>query len=195
MRKHNSNKSKLVNGSSAVKSAFRPSNARKRASNENATLSREFDAPTTRTPNSTWRKALNSNPEMRDCFQKALDAEQAGRFMAAARIMEAMVKAYPQHAPLWWYLGGIYLHDLKRPREAMAAFRHATRLAPLSERASLGLFHSLWDSDLIDEALAEIKRYQLLTNWSCEDYREIVEELAEKWTEAPRSTKQVLSRR
>lgn len=115
--------------------------------------------------------------------------------MEAARILEAIVKKYPKEAPLWWYLGGIYVYDLKKPRKAIPAFRQAVQLTPKSERASLGLFHSLWDANRISEALAEIKRFQTLTHWTCQDYLEIIDELTEKWLEAPSPKKKVHSRR
>ena len=60
------------------------------------------------------------------------------------------------------------------------------RLSPKSELASLGLFYAYWGTDQVDKAIAEIKRYQILTNWKCEDYLEIVAEMYEKWVVAPR---------
>ncbi len=55
--------------------------------------------------------------------------------------------------------------------------------------ASLGLFHSLWNTDQIDEALAEIKHYQTLTNWKCKNYLEIVAEMHEQWVDHPKKKK------
>ena len=37
--------------------------------------------------------------------------------------------------------------------------------------------------DRLEEALEEIKRFQLLTNWQCQDYLEIMNEIKEKWGE------------
>jgi hypothetical protein len=71
--------------------------------------------------------------------------------------------------------------DLGMLDRAILLCRRAAELAPRSERASLGLFHALWDSERFDEALEEIKRFQLLTNWSCQDYLDIMAEIKEKW--------------
>ena len=89
---------------------------------------------------------------------------------------------YPDRAPILWYLAGMY-KDLGKLDRAIPLYRRATQLSPKLERASLGLFHALWESDQLDEALEEMKRFQLLTNWSCRDYVEILAEINEKWTD------------
>jgi tetratricopeptide (TPR) repeat protein len=132
---------------------------------------------------------------MGELFQQAIDAKQAGKFKRSVRIMEQVVAEYPQYGVLWWYLGGGYLHDLKMPRKAIPAFRKAVQLNPKSERASLGLFHSLWNADRVGEALAEIKRFQTLSNWTCKEYLEIVDELADVVADKPRTRKKLKTRR
>jgi len=126
---------------------------------------------------------------MGELFQRAIDAKQRGQFKRSVRIMEQVVVEYPQYAPLWWYLGGGYLHDLKLPRKAIPVFRKTVQLTPKSLRASVGLFHSLWNADRIGNALAEIKRFQVFCNWTCKEYLEIVEELAEIVADKRRPTK------
>jgi hypothetical protein len=64
-------------------------------------------------------------------------------------------------------------------------FRKLVRLSPCSETASLGLFHSLWSLGREDEALEEIKRFQVLTNFGRADYRTIIAEINEKTAERP----------
>jgi tetratricopeptide (TPR) repeat protein len=181
MRKNNTNKLKPAKGDPAKEKHEGGSITSRKASNGKPTRTRESGTPKTRTWNSKWTRDLQENPEMERLFEQAILLQRAGRFQEAITVMEKTVEEYPRFWRLWWYLGGIFLHDLRKPLKAIPVYRQATRISPESERASIGLFHALWDSDRIDEALAEIKRYQLLTNWKCKDYLEIVAELHDKW--------------
>ena len=76
-------------------------------------------------------------------------------------------------------IGSLYLIELRQPKNAIPYFKKATELSPQSEKASLGLFHSLWNLDRVNEALEEVKRFQTLSH--SKDYDEIVAEIKEKW--------------
>ena len=96
----------------------------------------------------------------------------------------------PDHSFAHWLLGSLYLFELHQPEKALPCFKKSTELSPKSERASLGLFHSLWSLGKEVEALEEMKRYQRLTNFQCQDYREILGEITEKFsTNRKRSNK------
>ena len=146
-------------------------------------------------PSSTLSKTLRDDPEMAKTLQHAIDLNRDGRSAEAARVLEKVVEHNPTHPAPWWYLGGIYRVELKRPLEALACYQKAVEAGPKSERASLGLFHTLWELDRFDDALEEIKRFQLLTNWSCEDYLKIMDEIKEKWLDSPKSTKKAKTKR
>jgi predicted Zn-dependent protease len=195
MRKNNTNKSKPNSERSAKASSTRKSTPSKRASNGKPTPLEESGSRASSAPSSTWTKALADNPAMADLFQEAIDLNRADKAKDAARLLEKLVLEFPSHAALWGYLGGIYRIDLKRPLKALRCFRRATELSPKSERASLGVFHTLWELNRQDQALEEIKRYQVLTDWSCQDYLEIMEEIKEKWVEPSKAKKPAKTKR
>jgi predicted Zn-dependent protease len=147
-----------------------------KASNGRSTHKKTSNTLAKSPKNSTWLKTLARHPELGVQLQDAIDLFQAGRAEEASQILQALVGSFPNHAFLWWYLGGVY---------------RAIKINPKSERCSLGLFHTLWDLDQVDEAIAEIRRYQMLTNWSCQDYLEIVSELYEEWVVRPKAKKKV----
>jgi tetratricopeptide (TPR) repeat protein len=113
-----------------------------------------------------------------ELVQKAIDLKNVKDFQGAIDVLEEIVRAYPDYAPGWGLLGGIYLYNLDRPEEATRCFEETTRLSPRSETASLGLFHSLWGRDRYDAAIAEMKRFQSISH--SDDYAEIAAELKEK---------------
>lgn len=127
----------------------------------------------------TWMNSLERFPEMRRQFQQAIDSFQRGELREAARLLERTIAEYSDQAPLLWYLGGIY-RDLKKPERAIPLYRRATKLAPHWDKPSLALFTALWDADQVEDALEEMKRFQVLTDWTCQDYLDIMDEISEK---------------
>ena len=189
MRKNNSSKLQPDNEKPARARPGRKSTPSKKASNGKSTPTKGSRTRVTSARSSTWIETLGENPEMADFLQQAIDLNRAGRAKEAANILEQAVEKFPSHAAPWWYLGGVYDYELKQPRKALRCFRKAVEINPQTERASLGLFHCLWRQDRVDEALEEIKRFQVVTNWSCQDYLEIIAEIKEKWLDAPKTKK------
>ena len=194
MRKNNSSRLKPGNAHPANKRRGHRSTSSRKASSGNGMPSNASGAPRMSRGSLTWRKTLAANPEMAEAFQRAIDLFGAGETGDAIKSLEATLLKHPHHAPLWWYLGMLY-RERKQLHRALDSFRKATQLEPRAKRASLGLFHTLWDLGQLDEALKEIKRYQLLTNWSCDDYRKIVAEINEKWVDPPKGRKKSTPRR
>ena len=187
------NRSSKNNAKSGKASPGNGSTPSKKARNAKRTRANAFDACSTLEKSSAWTKFVRHNPDCDALFTLVIQKLDAGKIQEGVRLMEALVRRFPEQAPLHWYLGGLYLSEAKQPKKAVSHFQKAVRLAPKSERASLGLFHALWDTNRVDEALAEIKRYQLLTNWKCQDYREIIAELNDKWLDnRPRHSKKNL---
>jgi tetratricopeptide (TPR) repeat protein len=116
-------------------------------------------------------------------IRQGWDLKDVEDYRGAVRVLEGLIHQYPDSRLGHLILGYFYYSLLNAPRKALPHLRIAVRLGPKSEKASRGLFHCLWDMNRLDEALEEIKRFQLLTNWSCKDYREIVAEINEKWTD------------
>ena len=111
-------------------------------------------------------------------LDRALSQKNDGEFRAAVKTLIETTRAFPSDSFSHWLLGAILLSELKQTKKAIPHFQTATRLAPLSEKASLGLFHSLWGTDQRLEALEEMKRFQTVSH--SKDYDEILAEIAEK---------------
>lgn len=122
-------------------------------------------------------------------LDESLVHKNQGRYSDAVRDLEQAVHQFPNSAIANWLLGGILYTYLRNPAAALPYLQQAVALSPKNELASLGLFNALWDLERIDEALAEIKRYQTLTNWKCQDYIDIVAEMNAKWGSPKKTTR------
>jgi len=109
---------------------------------------------------------------------KAIDLKDRGQFSEAAVLLTETVKQFPKSASAHGLLGAIYYSSLRQPKEAIPFLKRAVRLSPKSEMASLGLFHSYWNTDQQVEALEEMKRFQAVSH--SQDYDEILAEIMAK---------------
>ena len=110
-------------------------------------------------------------------FNKALDLKNQGNIAEAINILEELTIERPDIAATFGMLGKI-LWDNGDMEKAIVSFEKATKVNPLSEKASLGLFHLLWEEDRKKEAIEEMQRYMKIA--TSEDYNEICNELVEK---------------
>lgn len=94
-------------------------------------------------------------------LQEAIDLYHAGRLRNAITLMQKLGKKFPGSAKLWGYLGFLN-READRPMAAARCFRNAVDLSPKSERASLGLFYTLWRLKKFDAALREMGRFVLI---------------------------------
>jgi tetratricopeptide (TPR) repeat protein len=115
---------------------------------------------------------------LKEMLEQAIALKDHEDFEGALRVLSRTVRRYPDSASAWGLRGGIYLYEFERPKEAIPCFRRVTKLSPLSEHGSLGLFHSLWQCGFHAKALAEMKRFLSLSHSA--DYAEIAAELIAK---------------
>lgn len=146
-------------------------------------------APTTSRKNTTWIEYLKHHPDLARRFDEAIKASTSDRLRLAISTLKKLAREHPNQGPLHWYLGAVLHYQADKPGQALQHFQRAVELNPKSARASKGLFHCLWDLDRVDEALREIKRFQVITSWTCKDYVEIVQELHDKWVNLPEKPK------
>lgn len=110
-------------------------------------------------------------------FTKAQALSKKGDLTGELEIMENLVKLNPESAIFRAVLGNIFW-CLGELNTAEKEFRRAVKLAPESEKTSLGLFHCLWEQNKKDAAFEEMKRFTKISN--SEDYSAIVKEINQK---------------
>lgn len=104
-------------------------------------------------------------------FARAADLADSGDFAQALHILNGLVLTSPTVLAFRLKVGYV-LREMGKLSEAEAHFRKATELRPSHHLASLGLFHSLWEQGLEEDALREAKRFTAATGSS--EYREIL---------------------
>jgi tetratricopeptide (TPR) repeat protein len=189
MRKNNSKVLRKPNKNVAKNGVGHSSSAQTKVLNGSITSSKESGKSPRGLPNTNEKASWKDDKAFNDALQVGIDCQRAGNYEAAIKAFEQAVKRWPNYSIGFWFLAGVYQVYLEKPEPAIPYYRQAVRLSPKSEMASLGLFHSLWNTDQIDEAIAEIKRYQTLTNWKSKDYLEIVAEMHEQWVDHPKKKK------
>jgi predicted Zn-dependent protease len=114
------------------------------------------------------------NPTLRKKFDRAVRLNKDGRAVEAISILESLKKQFSQSASVVGYLGGIYF-ERGQLAKATDNFQRAVRLSPMSELASVGLFHSLWAAGKNDQALNEMGRFLSLAE--SKEYRILIRDL------------------
>jgi tetratricopeptide (TPR) repeat protein len=121
-----------------------------------------------------WMSPNGWSPEDDNSFSAVVKLKESGDLIGAKTLLLNLVSKHHEEGWLYWYLGHIYwrLGDLEL---AVNTFKRATAMAPQSERASLGLFHCLWQQGKTEEAMDEVARFMAIAD--SEDYREILAEI------------------
>lgn len=113
-------------------------------------------------------------------FQRGLDLWHRGEADAAVATLSRLVASSPDDWRVRLMLGG-YLKMSGHRTESEAHLRRATELQPLSELASVSLFHVLWKQGRDDEAFAEMRRF--LEIGESKEYRQLLAEWHAEWRE------------
>ena len=116
--------------------------------------------------------------DARQKFKQAIQLREQGKFEEALSHLKELDSLAPKSINYLLTIGDIYL-KLNRESNGLECFRRAIQIEPEHEMASLSLFHALWDLDLTEEALAEIRRFQEVSH--SDDYVEIIRELHDTW--------------
>ncbi len=123
-------------------------------------------------------------------LQQAIDSFAAGQTLQAIERLNRSKTAFPTAPRLWGYLGFLY-GELGNDAMAVRAFRRATTLSPHSERASMGLFHSLWRTGKVDAAFREMRRY--MKAYDSPRFRELLRGMLSDPVQPPSSPDESLS--
>ena len=109
--------------------------------------------------------------QLNGLLQRAIDAFHAGQVQQAIELLTTHAGEFSDAPRLWGYLGFLY-GEAGDDGKAARALRRATLLSPHSERASLGLFHSLWRHGKVDAAFREMRRF--VKEYDAPQYRELL---------------------
>jgi predicted Zn-dependent protease len=156
-------------------------NPSRKASNGSAIPFGKFSGERMLQKNTRIKEPAFAEPAFQRLLEQSLSYKNAKDFTAAAKTLLQLVHVFPDSPIANWLLGATLLYELSKPRRALSYLKKAVHVDPESERCSLALFHCLWRLDRVPQALEEMKRFQILTNWSCHDYLEIAAELKTKW--------------
>jgi len=111
--------------------------------------------------------------EFKDRFKEAVDLKNQGRSADAEQILNDLLVISPASASVHALLADT-LWDQGQLTQAIASFRKAVELAPKSEMASLGLFHTLLESGDREGAIAEMDRFLSLSD--SEEYQALAQQ-------------------
>lgn len=109
-----------------------------------------------------------------DRLNDALELRSAKCYGKAKEILLGLANAHPNSASVFALLGDVYC-SLNLLDHAIRCFTRACKLAPDSELASLGLFHTLWESGRTSLALNEMQRF--LSSSHSAEYARLLREL------------------
>jgi predicted Zn-dependent protease len=124
-------------------------------------------------------ESLNLTMQEKEAYDRAKKFASKERYPDVIPILKGLLEKYPDSVVLRHFLAFAYW-ELEDLQPAAAEFSRVVQLDPLLQGASLGLFNCLWDQDKLEEAFDEMNRFQKLTNFQCEDYKEIMEEIKAK---------------
>lgn len=98
------------------------------------------------------------NPDADAVVQQAIDLYHDGKADAAIALLQTAGKRFRGSAKLWGYLGFLQ-KERGSFKEAANCFHQAVQISPASEKASLGLFFSLYRTGKARDAIDEMLRY------------------------------------
>jgi tetratricopeptide (TPR) repeat protein len=97
--------------------------------------------------------------ELERKIDKALELRKAGETEQPVTILSTIFEEIPANDLRRLGLVGSLLREAGELSKALYCFDKAVESNPLSPRASLGRFHSLWRSGRYDEAFDELERF------------------------------------
>jgi Flp pilus assembly protein TadD len=104
------------------------------------------------------RSVNSNNQRYRDSLDQAIKLRRKGQWKRSIELLQQVLQRRPNSAAAHGYLACIYFERSDFDR-ATNEFRTTAELNPRSEKASLGLFHSLWRSNRKMEVVAEMRRF------------------------------------
>jgi tetratricopeptide (TPR) repeat protein len=131
--------------------------------------------------------SIGKNQIRDELMERAVALRNLGRYQDAVALLQPRAEILRRWAPAAGLLATLYF-DLSDYANSARWFARAVKLAPHSERASLGLFHSLWELGQRDRAFGEMKRF--LTSTESDEYSRILHDLKkELLTKSPSKRK------
>ena len=93
----------------------------------------------------------------------------------ALKILFQLEKTDIQRPVIVGLIGLLLYYEKDDIEKALPYLKESVSLSPKSERASLGLFHALWEKNNIDEAFNEMKRF--MKSSDSKEYRRLLAEI------------------
>ena len=106
-------------------------------------------------------------------FARAIQLLGENKVEDALAIAKDLLEEYPNSSAIAGFIGEIYYLEFESPERALPFFYQTVNLSPTSKRASMGLYHCLWDLGEEEKAVSEIRRFLTLSPDS-QAYDEII---------------------
>jgi predicted Zn-dependent protease len=115
-----------------------------------------------RMPSANLEVKPTADVSLKGRMNRALKLVSAKKYQKAKELLLALAEQNGESASVFGILGDVNWH-LGALDEAIQSFAKACALSPKSELASLGLFHTLWESGQTGPALKEMERFLSLS--------------------------------
>ncbi len=109
-------------------------------------------------PSANLKVRSTPDPSLAARLNEALKLRSRKNYEQAKELLLVLADENADSAAVFGILGDVYWRLGSLP-EAIQCFRRAVQLSPTSELASLGLFHSLWESGRYRQAREAMKRF------------------------------------
>lgn len=113
----------------------------------------------------------------REAIDKALELREAGEKTGAVAILLEIVDSIPVADLEAVVVTGSLLREGREFPKALQCFQKVLDADPFSERGSLGLFHTLWNSGRHDEGFQELERFLSISE--SEAHFQLIQEMKE----------------
>ena len=114
-------------------------------------------------------------------INKALKLRDAGKTQESLAILSSIIDIIPTNDLEALVIVGSLLREANDLLNALYCFQKAVEIYPISPRASLGLFHTLWRMGKYDDGFAELERFLSLSE--SEEHFRLIEEMRDSYLE------------
>ena len=120
-------------------------------------------------------KSKDISKEEEAHYNRAFELKNSGKYIESINEFKKIIDIYGESSIAVGMIAALYQSELDDSRNAISYARRSIELSPKSEMASLCLAHCLFELDLHEDMIKEIKRY-INTGGKIDGYNVLFEE-------------------